>query len=420
MKKYSWDGKKGFGVFEESGQWRIAHHVYEETVNGMAAAGTWGIHRDSDEVFVLIRGSAALAVKGAEEDGRMSVFQLEKKQICVTKGGQTDLTNDPAQRPLFTISDSIASSVVNAGLSLLLTTILAPRYEGGLLNPVVWQNIVFIAVGVQIFFTVLAVIGIWEKDRTEYFGLGEKNDMKFSLKEFGKLLVGNKGLRYLMISANTEKVGWMIYNSTVTYFYANILVNSSMQGTLATAAILPTILATTIGPMIARKRGMKKIYVITNVCSLVSILGIIALHPDAQYGMPLLLLIMLERAFSTVSVYLSNPMIADCADYELNRTGRYIPGMVGSLFSFADKFVSSLSTFILGVALAIAGYGDKVITPDVPAEGALRITLMVCMFGIPAICHVISLIAMKFYPLDGNTMLRIQQENAVKKQEKNA
>lgn len=78
------------------------------------------------------------------------------------------------------------------------------------MNPVVWQNIVFIAVGVQIFFTVLAVIGIWEKDRTEYFGLGEKNDMKFSLKEFGKLLVGNKGLRYLMISANTEKVGWMI------------------------------------------------------------------------------------------------------------------------------------------------------------------------------------------------------------------
>ncbi|OUP83264.1 hypothetical protein B5F07_11335 [Lachnoclostridium sp. An169] len=88
MKKYSWDGKKGFGVFEESGQWRIAHHVYEETVNGMAAAGTWGIHRDSDEVFVLIRGSAALAVKGAEEDGRMSVFQLEKKQIYMVEAGE--------------------------------------------------------------------------------------------------------------------------------------------------------------------------------------------------------------------------------------------------------------------------------------------------------------------------------------------
>lgn len=338
-------------------------------------------------------------------------------QTCVTKGGQTALTNDPGQRPLFTVFDSIASSVVNAGLSLLLTTILAPRYENGLLNPLVWRKIVFIAVAIQIIFTLLAITGIWEKDRTEFFGFGKKNTNKFSLKEFGRLLIANKGLRFLMISANTEKIGWMIYNSTVVYFYANILVNSSMQGTLATAAILPTILANLAGPMIARKKGMKKIYVIANVCSLCSIIGIILLRPDSSYGIPLLILIMLERAFSTVSVYLSNPMIADCTDYELYRSGRYIPGMVGSLFSFADKFVSSLSTFILGIALAIAGYGNKVITPDVPAEPTLHLTLMLCMFGIPALCHVVSLVSMKFYPLDGTMMLKIQTENAAKKQE---
>lgn len=48
-------------------------------------------------------------------------------QTCVTKGGQTALTSDPKQRPLFTIFDGIASSAVNAGLSLFLTTVLAPR-----------------------------------------------------------------------------------------------------------------------------------------------------------------------------------------------------------------------------------------------------------------------------------------------------
>lgn len=337
-------------------------------------------------------------------------------QTCVTKGGQTAITNDPKQRPVFTISDSIASSLVNAGLSFFLTTLLAPQYEGGLLNPLVWQKIVFIAVGIQTFLTVLAIIGIWEKDRTEYFGFGQKNDLQFSLKEFGKLFMGNRGLRYLMISANTEKIGWMIYNSTVVYFYANILVNSSLQGALATAAIIPTVLASTVGPMIARKKGMKKIYVISNVCSLIFISGILLLRPNAEYGWPLLVLIMFERASATVSVYLSNPMIADCADYELYRTGRYIPGMVGSLFSFADKFVSSLSTFILGVTLAIAGYGDKVIIPNVSAEGTLRTTLMVCMFVIPAVCHVVSLVSMKFYPLDGKMMLVVQTENAVRKQ----
>ena len=339
-------------------------------------------------------------------------------QTCVTKGGQTALTNDPEQRPIFTISDSIASAIVNAGLSLLLTTILAPRYEGGLLNSLVWQKMVFLAVGIQIMFTVLAVIGIWEKDKSDYFGFGEQNNARFSVKEMGKLFLENKGLRYLMISANTEKIGWMIYNSAVVYFYANILVNSSLQGKVASAAILPTILATSVGPMIARKKGMKKIYVISNIASLICIGGILLLRPDADSGALLLIMVMLERAAATVSVYLSNPMIADCTDYELYRTGRYIPGMVGSVFSFADKFVSSLSTFILGIALAIAGYGNATIIPDTPATGTLRFTLLLCMFGIPAFCHVVSLISMRYYPLDGDMMMKIQLENIEKKKEK--
>lgn len=104
-------------------------------------------------------------------------------QTCVTKGGQTALTSAPEQRPLFSIFDGIASSLVNAGLSLFLTTILAPRYEGGLLNPAVWKSVVLIAVVLQIVFTTLAVIGIKDKDHTEYFGFGDGKVTKLSFKE---------------------------------------------------------------------------------------------------------------------------------------------------------------------------------------------------------------------------------------------
>ena len=336
-------------------------------------------------------------------------------QTCVTKGGQTALTSDPKQRPLFTIFDGIASSAVNAGLSLFLTTVLAPRFEGGLLNPELWRSVVLIAIGIQILFTILAIIGIWAKDRTEFFGLGDGTITKLSLKEAIFIVKENKGLRYLMLSANTEKIGWMIYNSTVVYFYANILANSSLQGTVAMVAMIPTILATTLGPMIARKKGMKKVYVISNIGSLICIAGIFLLRPSVNYSILLLVCIVLERACSTVSVYLSNPMIADCTDYELYLTERYIPGMVGAVFSFADKFVSSLSTFVLGIALAIAGYGNKVIEPNVEASGSLYFALMLCMFGIPAVCHIVSLLSMKLYPLDGKMMLAVQKENAKKR-----
>ena len=337
-------------------------------------------------------------------------------QTCVTKGGQTALTSDPSQRPLFTIFDGIASSLVNAGLALFLTTILAPRYDGGLLNPQLWKSVVIIAVCLQVVFTVLAIIGISEKDQTKYFGLGDGAVTKLSLKEIVTIVMENKGLRYLMLSANTEKVGWMIYNSTVTYFYANILANSALHGKISMVAMLPTMFATIVGPMIARKAGMKKVYVIVNVGSILCLGSILAMHPAGNPGVLLLAVVVLERAFSTVSVYLSNPMIADCTDYELYLTKRYIPGAVGSVFSFMDKFVSSLSTFVLGLALAAAGYGNKVITPNEQATGSLYTALIVCMFVIPLVCHVISLISMRFYPLNGEMMQKVQTQNALERQ----
>ena len=32
------------------------------------------------------------------------------------------------------------------------------------------------------------------------------------------------------------------------------------------------------------------------------------------------------------------PMVADCSDYETFRSGRYIPGIIGTLFSLVDSW----------------------------------------------------------------------------------
>ena len=49
------------------------------------------------------------------------------------------------------------------------------------------------------------------------------------------------------------------------------------------------------------------------------------------------------------------PMVADCSDYETYRSGRYIPGIMGTLFSMVDKLVSSLGSTIVGAAVAVIG-----------------------------------------------------------------
>ena len=45
-------------------------------------------------------------------------------------------------------------------------------------------------------------------------------------------------------------------------------------------------------------------------------------------------------------------MTADCADYEVYRTGKYVPGMMGTLFSLVDKLISSFAPLLTGVAFA--------------------------------------------------------------------
>ena len=40
------------------------------------------------------------------------------------------------------------------------------------------------------------------------------------------------------------------------------------------------------------------------------------------------------------------PMVADCSDYETYISGKYIPGIMGTLFSLVDKLVSSLSATV--------------------------------------------------------------------------
>ena len=49
------------------------------------------------------------------------------------------------------------------------------------------------------------------------------------------------------------------------------------------------------------------------------------------------------------------PMVADCSDYETYRSGKYIPGIMGTLFSLVDKLVSSLSATVVGIAVTFIG-----------------------------------------------------------------
>ena len=88
------------------------------------------------------------------------------------------------------------------------------------------------------------------------------------------------------------------------------------------------------------------------------------------------------------------PMVADCSDYETYRSGKYISGIMGTLFSLVDKLVSSLSATVVGIAVSIIGL-ENLPTAETPYAPGMNWVVIVLFCVIPMLAWAITLIVMK-------------------------
>lgn len=70
------------------------------------------------------------------------------------------------------------------------------------------------------------------------------------------------------------------------------------------------------------------------------------------FTIALVIMYILLKVTANISNGIVIPMIADCSDYVTYRTGRYVPDMMGTLFSFVDKIISSFAATIVGFSFA--------------------------------------------------------------------
>ena len=108
------------------------------------------------------------------------------------------MTSDPKQRPLFTVFNTIAS-LVGMGAMQFVGPIMAGDSFAGDYNAEWFRIMTPIGIIISVILTVLAIIGIWEKDQTKYFGLGGKQE-QVKPKEYLGIIKGNKPLQRLMIA----------------------------------------------------------------------------------------------------------------------------------------------------------------------------------------------------------------------------
>ncbi|MBQ4344142.1 MAG: MFS transporter [Erysipelotrichaceae bacterium] len=340
-------------------------------------------------------------------------------QTACTKAGQTCITNNPTQRPVFSMFDSVFTMVAFMGGTILATAVLLPMH-GNQYSTGFFSQFHLITVIISAVLMIFAVIGIWSHDRTEFFGTGNEGP-KVEFKDYWRVIKSNRALQMLVVSASTDKLASTVRQNTIltTIFFGILVGDMALSGTLSAVIMIPGIFLGLWGMNVSRKVGMKKVMVWSSWAGIVgAVLQLIwLLFADVTQlsltnigfvTISYFAIQIIYQSLGGISQSIVIPMIADCTDYETYKSGKYVPGMMGTLFSFVDKLISSLATSVVSLAVAAIGYTATLPQIGEPATPALLWCYIFLAVGLPLFGLICNVIAMHFYPLDKEKMEEIQ------------
>ncbi|PTQ83804.1 MFS transporter [Trichococcus patagoniensis] len=102
-------------------------------------------------------------------------------------------------------------------------------------------------------------------------------------------------------------------------------------------------------------------------------------------------------------------MAADVSDYETAKSGRYVSGLIGTIFSFIDSLSSSLTPIIVGWIAITIGYNNAYPAATDTFNSELFKGTLIGFVLIPVAVLACVLGMMRFYSLDKETMETIQK-----------
>ena len=357
-------------------------------------------------------------------------------QTSVTRSAQPVLTNDPKQRPLFTVFNTVGS-LAGMGVMQGVGMVMAWDSFAGDYNHKWYTIMTFVGIVISALLTLLAIIGIAEKDNEKYFGIGGRQQEALKLSEYVSIVKANKPLQRLMIAGGGCKLALAIAQNVTVL----IMLYGCMMGNYDTFNMVfmalgyvfsaPFFLLTV---RTSQKHGQKKSLMTYVAVALACYVGVLALLMMWQQGNPNFNLSLWGENGLSINLYtvlfvlffgvgygayyatadMPIPMVADCADYETYRSGKFIPGIMGTLFSLVDKLVSSLASAVVSVALLCIGIADLP-TKTTPYSEGMNWVVIVLFCIIPMIAWALTLISMKGYSLDGQRVKTIQAVNAARK-----
>jgi len=337
------------------------------------------------------------------------------------------LTNDPRQRPTVQVWATVYAYFVPAVFSIISTVVFLPRH-GNQFTVEMLSETAMTYVACSFVFQVLACVGVSRIDRPESFGhlAVDRTKAEVSARDMWKLLTRNGPFQRYLISGASDKLAQVVRSQAVisTLMWGILLGNMQLGTTLSMIAILPGILFAILGARYNGKHGSKAATVtwtriclvlaalLTVFCLLVDMGTILASLPLAIVFFTVYLLL---NGASMVVTVASGAMRADIIDYELDRSGKYLPATVTATYNIIDQIISSLGATLALGAVALIGFTTVMPQPtDAPSTPILLMTLLL-FFGLPILGWACTLIAMRGYHLTRTEMIEVQKRVADRK-----
>lgn len=335
------------------------------------------------------------------------------------------LTNDPKQRPTVGVWSTALNYLIPMTLSIVLNVVLLPKF-GGTYNLEFLSAACKVCLAIAFVGLILVCISVSEYDKPENFaGLATKRE-PLKVKDMVEVLKNNRPLQCYIASAASDKIAQQTASQAVitTMLSGIIIGNMGLATILSVAGMLPSIIFAIVGAKYAGKHGSQRTIITwTKICigvSAVMWLFFILIDPSqiANMGIFTILYVVLTlcKNGSMMCVTTANTsFMSDIIDYELDRSGRYIPAVVTGTYSLLDKIISSVSALIATGAVALIGYTTTMPQPGEACTPQIFWLTMIITFGLPILGWICTLIAMKFCKLDRAEMVAVQKRIADKK-----
>ena len=335
------------------------------------------------------------------------------------------MTNDPKQRPTIGVWQTAFNYLVPMIMTVVLNMVLLPKFGGtynqGFLSAAVRVCMLVAAIG-----TILVCIGISAYDKPEYY-LGIKKQEPLKFKDMLEVLKGNKPLQAYIAAQASDKIAQQTASQAVitTMLFGIIIGDMSLATMLSVISMLPSIVFAGFGARYAGKYGKNAIVTWTKICMVVATITLvffIVIDPNtiSTFGFTMIAYVVLTLVLNGAKMCVTTAdvsFMADIVDYELDRSGRYVPAVITGTYSLIDKLISSLSALIATGAVAIIGYTNSMPQPNELLTTPIFAVTMIVYFGLPLIGWVVTLIAMKNCKLTKEEMVEVQKRIEIKKKE---